>query len=455
MIAGLLRYTQVLAIVGDVLHLKVPPGAPDQPAVTRLHDLAVVDDSNGLRSPAQVIAVEQDRVALQLFCGGRGFSTQAAVRFLGRPPYVPCSQNLLGRILSGAGKPIDGGPSLTDEPQITAVGTTVNPMRRALPARMIRTDVPMIDLFNSLVEGQKIPIFSVYGEPYNALLARIGIQADADLVVFGGMGLTYDDYHFFRSAFEESGAFGHTVMFCHLASDPTVECLLVPDLALAVAERFAVEEGLRVLVLLTDMTAFADALKEISIALERVPANRGYPGDLYSQLARRYERACDYQGSGSVTILSVTTVPGDDITHPIADNTGYITEGQYYLRGGVIDPFSSLSRLKQYVVGKATREDHAELMNALIRFYAEARQAEQKQAMAFELSPFDFKRLKFGQLFRQRFMDIRVSLPLEAALDLAWRTLAECFEPQELLMKRELVAKYYPREGASEPAGAE
>ncbi|MFG1491799.1 V-type ATP synthase subunit B, partial [Oceanospirillum sp. HFRX-1_2] len=186
-----------------------------------------------------------------------------------------------------------------------------------LASRMIRTDVPMIDVFNCLVESQKIPIFSVAGEPYNQLLARIGAQADADIVVFGGIGLIFDDYHFFKRTFEEVGASARTVMFVHQGSDPTVEALLVPDMALAVAERYAVNEGKRVLVLLTDMTAYADALKEVGISMEHVPSNRGYIGDLYSQLARRYEKACDYKGAGSVTILSVTTMPGDDVTHPV------------------------------------------------------------------------------------------------------------------------------------------
>jgi len=212
-----------------------------------------------------------------------------------------------------------------------------------------------------------------------------------------------------------------------------------------VAERFAVEKNKRVLVLLTDMTAYADALKEISIALERVPATRGYTGDLYTQLARRYEKACDFKGAGSVTILTVTTMPGGDITHPVPDNTGYITEGQFYLHDGIIDPFGSLSRLKQHVVGKVTREDHGQIMNTMIRFYASALEAQKKQAMAFELSPFDEKLLKFGQFFRERFMDIRVSMPVTEALNRCWETLAECFEPQELLMKEALIEKYYPR----------
>jgi V/A-type H+-transporting ATPase subunit B len=324
---------------------------------------------------------------------------------------------------------------------VTIGGPSVNPMRRVLASKMIRTNVPMIDVFNCLVESQKIPIFSVSGEPFNQLLARIGIQADADVIVFGGMGLIFDDYYFFRKAFEEAGMFTRTVMFVNQASDPVVERLLIPDLALAVAENIAVDERKRVLVLLSDMTAFADALKEVSIAMDQVPANRGYPGDLYSQLASRYEKACDYAQGGSVTILTVTTMPGDDVTHPVPDNTGYITEGQFYLHNGVIDPFGSLSRLKQHVIGKVTREDHNQIMNTMIRFYSQAKDAQQKQTMAFELSAFDQKLLKFGKLFRDRFMDINVLLPLEEALDLSWQTLGECFEPQELLMKQGLIDK--------------
>jgi V/A-type H+-transporting ATPase subunit B len=359
---------------------------------------------------------------------------------------VTLSHNILGRVFGGAGEPIDGGPDLSGDPKVEISSPTVNPMRRVLASKMIRTDVPMIDVFNSLVESQKIPIFSIAGEPYNALLARIGIQADADIVVFGGLGLIFDDYHFFRTQFEDAGVFGRTVMFVNQASDPIVERLQIPDMALAVSERFAVEEGKRVLVLLTDMTAYADAMKELGVSMEQVPSNRGYMGDLYSKLAKRYEKACDFKGAGSVTILSVTTMPGNDVTHPVPDNTGYITEGQFYLHGGAIDPFGSLSRLKQHVIGKVTREDHGQIMNTMVRFYSEARDAEQKQAMAFELSPFDQKLLNFGKLFRERFMDINVSMPLEQALDRGWETLAECFESHELLMKQELIDKYFPRE---------
>jgi V/A-type H+-transporting ATPase subunit B len=444
-IQDLFRHTRLLEIVGDTIRVKASNVA--------FGDIAMVENVDGETSIAKVVELDRDVVSLQVFAGGKGISTDASVRFLGHPLEVTYSSNILGRIFRGSGEPIDGGPDLASDPMIRTGGPTVNPMMRVLPTKMIETRVPMIDLFNCLVESQKIPIFSLAGEPFNELLARIGFQAEADVVVFGGLGLIFDDFHFFRNAFEEHGVFHRTVMFINQAIDPIVERLQVPDMALAVAERLAVEENKRVLVLLTDMTAYADALKEISIALERVPATRGYTGDLYTQLARRYEKACDFKGAGSVTILTVTTMPGGDVTHPVPDNTGYITEGQFYLHDGYIDPFGSLSRLKQRVIGKVTREDHSQIMNTMIRFYAGAVEAEKKQAMAFELSPFDEKLLKFGKLFRKRFMDIQVSLPFIEALDLCWQTLAECFEPQELLMKQTLIDKYFPQrqEAAADP----
>ncbi|MDJ0659157.1 MAG: V-type ATP synthase subunit B [Crocosphaera sp.] len=445
MLQALVRYSKILEIIGDIIRVQVPETAHQQKNSPRFGDLAVVENSDGSVSLAQVINLKGDTVALQVFKGTKGISTDSSVSFLGHPMKVTYSENILGRVFRGTGEPIDGGPELSQDPKVTIGGPSVNPMRRILASKMIRTNVPMIDIFNCLVESQKIPIFSVSGEPFNAFLARIGVQADADIVVFGGLGLIFDDYYFFRQAFEDAGVFSRTVMFVNVASDPIVERMLIPDMALAVAEHFAVEEGKRVLVLLSDMTAFADALKEISISMDQVPANRGYPGDLYSQLARRYEKAADYAKGGSVTVLTVTTMPGDDITHPVPDNTGYITEGQFYLHDGKLDPFGSLSRLKQNVIGKVTREDHGQIMNTMIRFYSGAKDAEQKQAMAFELSEYDQKLLKFGDLFQKRFMDINVSCPLEQALDLAWQTLAECFEPQELLMKQVLIDKYFPK----------
>ncbi len=449
MVLDLVRYSRILEIVGDIVKVYVPRPSEGERAPVRFGDLALLKHSDGTDSLAQVINIDRDSVSLQVFSGTKGVSTETTVTFLGHRMRATYSPNILGRVFDGTGNPIDGGPDLSMDPRVEINGPTVNPCERIVPTRMIRTDVPMIDVFNCLVESQKIPIFSVSGEPYNQFLARVGIQADADIVVFGGLGLIFDDYYAFRETFEDAGVFSRTVMFVNQAADPIVERLLVPDLALAVAERFAVEEGKRVLVLMTDMTAYADAMKEIGISMERVPSNRGYMGDLYSQLARRYEKACDFAKGGSVTILTVTRMPGDDVTHPVPDNTGYITEGQFYLHDGVLDPFGSLSRLKQNVIGKVTREDHSQIMNSMIRFYSGARDAEQKQAMAFDLSDFDRQQLKFGELFRERFMDINVSLPLEDALDLCWQTLAECFRPEELLMKQALIDKYFPADVSS------
>lgn len=443
---ALLRCTRLTDLAGDTAKVRA--------AGVALGELALVSNEDGQTLVARAIDLEGDTVTLQVFGGAKGLSTHASVRFLGRPLQTPCSRALLGRVFDGLGQPRDGGPALDAERQVPVDGAQVNPVRRRLPQTMIRTDIPMIDVFNCLVESQKIPVFSVAGEPYNALLARIGFQADADVVVFGGMGLVFDDFHFFRRTFEERGVFHRTVMFANLAGDAVAERLPVPDLALAVAERFAVEEGARALVLLTDMTAYADALKEEGITLEHIPANRGYMGDLYTQLAQRYERACQFRDGGSVTVLAVTTVPGNDITHPVPDNTGYITEGQFYLHDGVIDPFGSLSRLKQRVIGRATREDHGQVMNAMIRLYAEAEEAARKQAMAFDLSDRDRRLLRFGALFRSRFMALDVAMPLEAALDACWATLADCFDAAELPIRQELLARWYPQRTALAGAGA-
>jgi V/A-type H+-transporting ATPase subunit B len=227
----------------------------------------------------------------------------------------------------------------------------------------------------------------------------------------------------------------------HTASDPTVECLLVPDISLAVAENFALE-GKKVLVLLTDMTNFCDALKEISITMEQVPSNRGYPGDIYSQLAARYEKAVDFDTAGSITILAVTTMPGDDVTHPVPDNTGYITEGQFYLKNRVIEPFGSLSRLKQQVNGK-TRDDHRTIMDTMIQLFASYRETREKQSMGFQMTDWDKKLLKYGGMFETQMMSLDVNIPLEKALDLGWEILGECFLPEETGIKQAMLDKYW------------
>ena len=422
-------YTKIESIVGNVITVKATG--------VRNGDLALVG-----KSYANVIKLDEDVVYLQVFAGTQGVSTTDSVKFLGRPMMVSFSDNLLGRIFTGSGVPRDNGPVL-DENMIPIGGPAVNPAKRIVPKTMIRTGIPMIDMFNTLVESQKLPIFSSSGEPYNELLARIAMQTEVDVIVLGGMGLKYDDYLVFRDTLEKNGAMGRTVMFVHTASDPTVECTLVPDMALAVAEQFALE-GKKVLVLLTDMTNYADAQKETAITMEQVPSNRGYPGDLYSCLAARYEKAVAFEGLGSVTILGVTTMPGDDVTHPVPDNTGYITEGQYYLKNGRIEPFGSLSRLKQNVNGE-TRNDHRALMDCMIKLYSAYKETLEKKTMGFLMSDWDEKLLKYGDLFETKFMDLRVNIALEDALDLGWEILCECFEPNETGLKTSLIEERWPK----------
>ncbi len=424
--------TRILSIAGNVVTVKAEGIAYEE--------LAQITTSMGM-SLAQVIRLDGETVYLQVFAGARGISTGDEVRFLGRPMEVGFSKNLLGRIFNGSDQPRDNGPSVTEN-LIEIAGPAVNPAKRIIPKNMVRTNIPMIDIFNSLVESQKLPIFSVSGEPYNELLARIALQAEVDIIILGGIGLKYDQYMYFKDTLEEGGALSRTIFFVHTAADPIVEGLMVPDLSLAVAEKFALD-GQRVLVLLTDMTNFADALKEIAITMEQVPSNRGYPGDLYSQLAARYEKAVDFEGAGSITILAVTTMPGDDVTHPVPDNTGYITEGQFYLRNGRIEPFGSLSRLKQQV-NKDTRADHRAIMDGMIQLYAQYRETEEKRSMGFRMSDWDKKLLKYGGLFESKMMDLKVNVPLEEALDNGWKILADCFKPEETNFRKELIQEFWP-----------
>ncbi|BBI16628.1 MULTISPECIES: V-type ATP synthase subunit B [unclassified Neochlamydia] len=407
-----------------------------------LGELARIDLQDGRSVYASVLRIEGERVTLQVFQNTRGISTQDKVIFLKRQMQAAFGDALLGRRLGGSGLPIDGGPEIFGE-SINIGTPSFNPVKRIVPRQMVRTNIPMIDVFNCLVKSQKIPIFSVAGEPYNPLLMRIANQTDADVVILGGMGLTFKDYQAFIDNAEASGSLNKTVMFIHRATDPAVECLLVPDMALACAERFAIE-GKHVLVLLTDMTSFADSIKEIAITMDQVPSNRGYPGSLYSDLASRYEKAVLIEGSGSITIVGVTTMPGDDVTHPVPDNTGYITEGQFYLHNRQIDPFGSLSRLKQLVIGHVTREDHGDLANGMIRLYAESKKAKERQGMGFKLSHWDEQLIHYAQLFEERMMKLEVNLTIEEALDLGWRILAECFKSEEIGIKQALVTKYWP-----------
>jgi V/A-type H+-transporting ATPase subunit B len=426
-------FDEITRIAGNVVTVKADNVGYDE--------LAVISSARG-SSLAQVIRLEGNQVSLQVFSGTQGVSTGDKVRFLHKPMQVPFTEELLGRVFDGSGRPRDARGEVQGN-EVDIGSPAVNPVMREMPSKMVETGIPMIDVFNSLVESQKIPIFSVAGEPYNDLLARIGLQAKADIIILGGMGLRHDDYLKFRKMFEDGGVLGRTIMFINTAADPVVEALLVPDLCLAAGEQFALK-GKKVLVLLTDMTAFADALKEISIILEQIPSNRGYPGDLYTQMAKRYEKAVDFEGAGSMTLLTCVTMPGDDVTHPVPDNTGYITEGQFYLRHGRIEPFGSLSRLKQQVNGKS-RDDHRAIMDACIQLYALCRETREKRDMGFEMSEWDRKLLKYGQNFESKVMDLSVNIPLFSALDRCWEILAESFEPAETGIRRTIIEKHWPK----------
>ncbi|MEJ2705732.1 MAG: V-type ATP synthase subunit B [Sedimentisphaerales bacterium] len=426
-------YDEISQIAGNVVTVKAQGIGYDE--------LAVISTDHG-SSLAQVIRLEDDQVSLQIFAGTEGVSTGDKIRFLGHSFKVPFADALLGRIFDGSGRPRDGRPEVKAE-TVEIGSPAVNPVKRMVPDKMIHTRIPMIDIFNTLVGSQKLPIFSVAGEPYNDVLARVGMQADAEIIILGGMGLRHDDYLTFRHRFDEAGVLGRTIMFVHTAADPVVECLLIPDLALAVGEQYALQ-GKNVLVLLTDMTAFSDALKEIAITMEQVPSNRGYPGDLYTQLARRYEKAVDFDGAGAMTVLACVTMPGDDVTHPVPDNTGYITEGQLYLRNGRIEPFGSLSRLKQLVNGK-TRDDHRAIMNGCIQLYAQCDESREKREMGFELSEWDMRLLKYGDLFEEEIMNLNLNIELFDALDKCWDILAECFKPEETGIRDTIIKKHWPQ----------
>ena len=427
-----LKHNRIESIRGSLITIKTTRAM--------LGEMAVITKTDGTVTYAVVIRFNNHIATLQVFESTRGISTGNKVELSNTFHKIKYGSDILGRRLNGAGHPSDTGPELSGQ-EISLGNPSFNPVNRIIPKQMVKTNIPMIDMFNCLVKSQKIPIFSSAGEPYNELLMRISNQTDADVVVIGGMGLTFDTYQQFIDNSQSSGRLNSTVMFVHRATDPTVECLLVPDAALACAEKMALENK-EVLVLLTDMTAYADAIKEITITMDQIPSNRGYPGSLYSELAYRYEKAVDIANKGSITIIAVTTMPGDDVTHPIPDNTGYITEGQFYLNSGRINPFGSLSRLKQQVIGKETREDHGDLANAMIKLYAEAKKAQERQSMGFNLSGWDQKLLSFQSDFETKLMALDVNLDITDALNLGWSILSDNFNETEVGIKSKLVSKY-------------
>jgi V/A-type H+-transporting ATPase subunit B len=303
-----------------------------------------------------------------------------------------------------------------------------------------------------LVTGQKIPFFADPNQPYNQIMAIVALRAKADKIILGGIGLTNDDYLFYKNIFESAGALDRIISFINTTEDSPVERLLIPDLALSAAEYFAIEKNQKVLVLLSDMTLFADALSIVSNRMDQIPSKDSMPGSLYSDLAARYEKAAQFPDGGSITIVAVTTLSGGDITHAIPDNTGYITEGQLFLRMDsdigkvIVDPFRSLSRLKQLVIGKQTREDHPQVMNAGVRLFADAASAKTKLENGFDLTDYDNRTLDFAKEYSEELLAVDVNVDTEKMLDIAWQLFKKHFNKEEVAIKNEMVEKYWPKD---------
>ena len=402
---------------------------------------------------AQVVRISGDDVTLQVFEGTGGIPTNAEVTFLGKAPTLKVSEQLAGRFFNAYGDPIDGGPAIEGR-EVEIGGPSVNPVRRKQPSELIATGIAGIDLNNTLVSGQKILFFADTDQPFNEVMAMVAMRAKADMIILGGMGMTNDDYYFFRNTFSNAGALDRIISFINTTEDPAVERLLVPDMALAAAEYFAVEKHETVLVLLTDMTSYADSLSIVSNRMDQIPSKDSMPGSLYSDLAKIYEKAVQFPesvGGGSITIIAVTTLNDGDITHAIPDNTGYITEGQLYLKADsdsgkvIVDPFRSLSRLKQLVQGKKTREDHSQVMNAGVRLYADAQNAKTKLENGFDLSDYDLRCLDYAKEYATRLLSIDVNITIDQMLDTAWEIFGKYFTAAETGIKQALVDKYWKK----------
>lgn len=407
-------------------------------------ELAIIDGRM-----AQVVRIFGDEITLQVFSGTENIPTDAEVVFLGKAPSLKVSDNLAGRFMNAYGDPIDGGPAIEGK-EVEIGGPSVNPVRRAQPSELIATGISGIDLNNTLVTGQKIPFFADPDQPFNEVMATVALRAESDKIILGGMGMTNDDYLYFRKTFSNAGALNRIISFINTTEDPSVERILIPDMTLAAAEYFAAEKNEKVLVLLTDMTNYADALAIVSNKMDQIPSKDSMPGSLYSDLAKIYEKAVQFPAGGSITIIAVTTLSGGDITHAVPDNTGYITEGQLYLRHDsnigkvIVDPFRSLSRLKQQVIGKKTREDHPQVMNAAVRLYADAANAQTKMENGFDLTDYDQRTLDFADEYSHDLLAIDVNIDTTEMLDRAWTLFARHFTPTEVNIRQEYVDKYWP-----------
>jgi V/A-type H+/Na+-transporting ATPase subunit B len=407
-------------------------------------ELALVDNR-----PAQIVKIMGDEVTVQIFSGTDGLPTNAEVVFTGKPPILKVGNDLAGRFFNAFGQPIDNGPYPEGE-EVIIGGPSVNPIKRKMPSELLATGIAGIDLNNTLVTGQKIPFFADANQPYNEVMSMVALRAETDKIILGGMGLANDDFLFYKQVFENAGASHKIISFINTTEDPPIERLLIPDMALTAAEYFATEKNEKVLVLLTDMTLYADALSIVSNRMDQIPSKDSMPGSLYSDLARIYEKAALFEAGGSITIIAVTTLSGGDITHAIPDNTGYITEGQLFLKHNtainkiIIDPFRSLSRLKNNVIGKKTRQDHPQVMNAAVRLYVDAVNAQTKQENGFELSDYDQRALRFSFEYAEKLLAIDVVTDTQEMLDILWQLFSKYFSKEEVNIKKSFTDLYWP-----------
>ncbi|KUL00036.1 MAG: V-type ATP synthase beta chain [Methanoculleus marisnigri] len=428
-------------------------------------ELVNIVTADGTIKRGQVLDTSDEIVVVQVFETTAGIGRDSGIRFTGETIKMPVGRDMLGRILSGGGKPIDGGPEIVPEKRLETTGAAINPYARAPPADFIQTGISTIDGTNTLVRGQKLPIFSASGLPHNDVALQIARQAKVPgsteefAVVFAAMGITREEANYFMADFEKTGALERAVVFLNLADDPAVERIITPRLALTTAEYLAFDLGYHVLVILTDMTNYCEALRQIGAAREEVPGRRGYPGYMYTDLASIYERAGIIKGvKGSVTQIPILTMPGDDITHPIPDLTGYITEGQIVVnrelhRKGIYPPINvlpSLSRLMNLGIGKGhTREDHKKVSDQLYAAYAEGNDLRGLVAIVGKdaLSERDRMFLEFADLFEDRFVrqGLYEDRSIEETLDLGWDLLATLPEEQLVRIDRELIQKYHPK----------
>ena len=456
------EYQTINEISGPLVYAEV-----DEPI--GYDEIVEIETDDGRTLRGQVLESSDGLVAIQVFEGTSGIDRKASVRFLGETLKMPVTEDLLGRVMDGTGQPIDGGPEIVPESREDIIGAAINPYSREYPEEFIQTGVSAIDGMNTLVRGQKLPIFSASGLPHNDLALQIARQASVPeeeegdeeasefAVVFGAMGITQEEANEFMDDFERTGALERSVVFANLADDPAVERTVTPRLALTTAEYLAFEKDYHVLVILTDMTNYCEALREIGAAREEVPGRRGYPGYMYTDLATLYERAGRIQGrEGSVTQLPILTMPGDDDTHPIPDLTGYITEGQIYVdrdlnSQGVQPPVNvlpSLSRLMDDGIGEGlTREDHGDVANQMYAAYAEGENLRDLVNIVGReaLSERDNKYLDFAEAFESEFIDqgFKTNRSLESTLDIGWELLSELPKAELNRIDEEFIENYY------------